>query len=77
MAMTAEQIIEEARHWPHERVVELVDRLSLTLQSDANAGVEQAWKSTTRRRLAELENGTLQPIPGDVVSARIRKIVGR
>ena len=36
-----------------------------------------AWRDETRRRLAELESGKVQAVPGDVVSERIRKIVGR
>ncbi|MBL9170506.1 MAG: addiction module protein [Verrucomicrobiales bacterium] len=35
-----------------------------------------AWKQETRRRLAEIENGTVQPVDGESVSARIRQIVG-
>ena len=31
----------------------------------------------TRRRLPEIESGSVQGIPGDEVSARIRKVVGR
>jgi putative addiction module component (TIGR02574 family) len=39
--------------------------------------IESAWKQETRRRLAELESGKVEAIPGEVVSSRIRKIVGR
>ena len=34
-------------------------------------------KSETRRRLAEIENGTVQAVDGEEVSARIGRIVGR
>jgi putative addiction module component (TIGR02574 family) len=39
--------------------------------------IEESWKQETRRRLAELESGKVQAVPGEVVSSRIRKIVGR
>jgi putative addiction module component (TIGR02574 family) len=39
--------------------------------------IEESWKQETRRRLAELENGKVEAVPGDVVSRRIQKIVGR
>jgi putative addiction module component (TIGR02574 family) len=75
--MTPNQVIEEARHWPREQVVEVVDRLTSALHTDVEPEIEDAWKQETRRRLAELESGKVQAIPGDVVSNRIRKIVGR
>lgn len=74
--ITLEQIVEETRHWPPEKVGELVGRLT----EDLHAGdpeTEAAWKQETRRRLAEIENGTVQPVDGEAVSARIRQIVGR
>jgi putative addiction module component (TIGR02574 family) len=77
MPMTLDQIVEEASHLPHEQMAEVVDRLTLTLHSDNKPEIETAWKQETRRRLAELENGKVQAIPGEVVSNRIRKIVGR
>ncbi|HEV2437195.1 MAG TPA: addiction module protein [Verrucomicrobiae bacterium] len=75
--MTPDQIIEAASHLPREQMAEVVDRLTLTLHDDAEPEIETAWKQETRRRLAELENGKVQAITGDVVSSRIRKIVRR
>ena len=39
----------------------------------ANLSSEQAWKEETRRRIAEIESGKVEGIPGDEVSAQIRK----
>ena len=77
MPMTLDQIVEEASHLRREQVAEVVDRLTLTLHADADPEIEDSWKQETRRRLADLESGKVQAIPGDVVSSRIRKIVGR
>lgn len=77
MPVTPGQIIEAASHLPREQVAEVVDRLTVTLHEDGEPEVENAWKQETRRRLAELDNGKVQAISGDVVSSRIRKIVGR
>ncbi len=74
--LTLEQIVEEIRHWPPEKVGELVDRLTEDLHN-VNPEVEEAWKQEARRRLAEIENGTVQPVDGEEVSARVGKIVGR
>jgi putative addiction module component (TIGR02574 family) len=74
--MTLEQIVEETRHWPPEKLGELVDRLSEELYTP-DPDHEEAWKQEARRRLAEIENGTVQAVDGEKVSARIRRIVGR
>ena len=75
MPMTVNEIIEEARHLPGDQLVELVDRLAEGLHLTPE--VEDSWKSETRRRIAEIESGKVQGIPGAEVSARIRKIIGR
>lgn len=77
MPMTLDQIVAEASRLPREQVAEVVDRLSLTLYPDATPEIESTWKQETRRRLAELESGKVQPVAGEVVSERVRKIVGR
>lgn len=75
MPMTAQQIVDETRGWSRERVAELVDRLTLALH-ETPSEIQEAWKKETRRRVAEIENGHVEGIPGDEVSARIRRIVG-
>jgi putative addiction module component (TIGR02574 family) len=77
MPMTLDQIIEEAGQLPREQLAEVVDRLTSVLHTDVDPEIETAWKQETRRRLAELESGKVEAIPGDVVNNRIRKIVGR
>jgi len=71
-----DQILEEARHWPPEKVGELVGRLT----EDMHAGdreTEAAWKTEISRRIEEIQTGKVQGIPPQEVSARIRKILGR
>ncbi len=75
MPMTLDQIVEEARHLPKEQVVALVDRLCEGLY--LSPGIEESWKAETRRRVANIEAGIVQGIPGKEVPARIRKVIGR
>lgn len=77
MPMTLDQIVEEASHLPREQVAEVVDRLTSALHMGIDSEIEESWKQETRRRLAELESGSVQAVPGDVVSHNIRGIVGR
>ncbi len=77
MAMTVDQIIEEARGWPCDQVAELVDCLTLSLHQRIEPEVEEAWRQETRRRVAEIESGQTAGLPGEEVSRRVRQIVGR
>jgi len=74
--LTLEQIVEETRHWPPEKVGELVGRLTEDLHA-SDPETEAAWKAEIDRRIEEIQSGKVQGIPGEEVSARIRKIVGR
>ena len=75
--MTLDQIVEQTRQLPEDVVAELIDRITLAKHGGIDPKIEQAWGKTALRRLAELESGQEKPIPGEEVSARIRKIVGR
>lgn len=75
--ITLEQIVEETRHLPPDVVAQLVDRIWVARHGGMNAGVEESWKGETRRRIAEIETGQVQGIPGEEVSARIRRTLGR
>jgi putative addiction module component (TIGR02574 family) len=75
MALTLDQIVEEALHLPAEQVAELVDRLSQEL--NLGPDIEESWKTEIRHRLADIETGRVQALPGPEVSAEVRRIVGR
>ena len=73
--MTLDQIIEETRHWPPEKVGELVERLTEDLHT-SDPEVEAAWQSEVAQHIAEIQSGKVQGISGEKVSAQVRKIVG-
>jgi len=77
MSLTADQILQETARWPHEQLADLVDRLALTLHNEAGPDIEQNWRTEVRQRLAEIESGDVQPVPGEDVSNRVRRLVGR
>lgn len=77
MSMTADQIVEETRALPADVVAEVVDRLLLELHGRPTPAQAQAWSETVQRRVAEIRSGQAEGIPGEVTSAKIRRIVGR
>ena len=76
MPMTLDEIVEETRHWPPERVGELVGRLTEDLHT-SDPETEAAWKTEIDRRIEEIQSGKVNGIPAEEVSARIRKILKR
>ncbi len=77
MPLTLDQIVEETSQWPADAVSELVDRIMLAKHGGLAPEIEAAWRPVVARRVAEIRSGKVQGIPGDVVAARIRRIVGR
>ena len=77
MPMNVDQIVEETRQWPADAVSELVDRIRLAKHGGLSPEIEAAWRPVIARGIAEIRSGHVQGVPGDVVSARIRQIVGR
>lgn len=77
MSLTIDQIVEETRLWPEDVVADLVDRILLAKHGVDDPALSPAWRTTVARRVEEIRRGQVQGIPGEVVSARIRKIVGR
>jgi putative addiction module component (TIGR02574 family) len=73
--ISLEQIVEETRHWPPEKVGELVGRLTEDLHS-GDQDTEAAWKTEISRRIEEIQSGKVQGIPVEESLARIRKIAG-
>lgn len=76
MAMTLKELYAETRQLPREQAAELMDLLLIDTFSAPDSAVQEAWDREIARRLAELESGKVQAIPGDQVMAEVRKLVG-
>ena len=76
MAITLQQIVEETRQWPPEKVGELLNQLTEDLHV-SEPDVKLAWQDELAKRIQEIEEGKIQGVPGEKVSARVRRIVGR
>jgi putative addiction module component (TIGR02574 family) len=73
--MTVQQIVAEARQLSRGELADLVDAL-LGETAESDPAVDEAWKVEVRRRVAEIETGQVESIPGEQVMAEVRKIVG-
>jgi putative addiction module component (TIGR02574 family) len=77
MAMTIEQIAEEALSLPSEARALLADRLVESLDPGEDGPVRQLWAVEAIRRRDEVRSGRVQAIPGDEALARVRSAVAR
>ena len=74
--MTLEQIVEETRHWPPEKVGELVGRLTEDIHT-SDPETNTAWKTEIARRIEEIQSGRAKGIPAEKVFEEGRRILGR
>ena len=73
---SAKDIIQEAAALPVEERIIVVDSLLRTLNIPV-PDIDAEWTVVAKRRLAELRSGRVNPVPGDMVFARIRERFGR
>ena len=72
--LTLEQLISEATALPDAAKAILIDRIveSMTGQIDQDILTEDVQKA--QERMAEIDSGAVQTIPGDIALAQIRQL---
>jgi len=63
MAITLDQIVEEAAQLPEDVVAELIERIVVSHHGGIEPGIEAAWKAETSRRVVEITSGQVEGIP--------------
>jgi putative addiction module component (TIGR02574 family) len=77
MPRKVREIVEEARQLPYGERTELIEQLIADSAQHPDPEIEKAWGDEALRRLKEIEEGKVKMIPGEVVAAKMRKILGR
>jgi putative addiction module component (TIGR02574 family) len=72
---TSEEIFRDAMALPPEARAELTERLVESLAQDISPEITKAQLAAVRRRIAQVESGEAQLIPGDEVLARVRSLL--
>ena len=73
MSDTLTQLKEKASQLPETERAELALSLLESLDGPTDPDVEEAWRLEVERRIAQIERGEVQLIPGDEVFARVRR----
>ncbi len=71
---SSEEIFREAVALPVDARTELAERLIASIAEDISPDIVQAQLAEVRRRIAEVESGEAELIPGDKVLARVRQL---
>jgi putative addiction module component (TIGR02574 family) len=77
MALTLEQIAEEALALPNEARALLADRLVESLDRPEDDDLKGLWASEALRRLNDVRSGFVQTIPGDEALQQVRRTLAR
>lgn len=67
------EILKQALSLPPEPRVALADSLLESLDDEIDEDAEQLWREEVRRRIAELEEGSVRKIPWDEGEGRLKK----
>jgi len=74
---TSEEIFRDAVALPPDVRAELTERLIASLAEDISPEITSAQLAEVRRRIAQVESGDAELIPGDEVLARVRRLVSK
>jgi putative addiction module component (TIGR02574 family) len=73
--MNLKSIEDEALHLPRAERAQLIQRLVLSLESPSEEELQSDWLLEARRRADELDNGSVQAVPGDEVIRKARALL--
>jgi chromosome condensin MukBEF MukE localization factor len=72
--LTLDQLISEATALSDEAKALLIDKIVESMSSQIDRDMLTEGLQKAQERLAEIDRGTVQAIPGDIALAQIRKL---
>jgi putative addiction module component (TIGR02574 family) len=73
MAASRDDILREALSLPEHDRADLIEALIDSLDPDSDEDVEEAWRVEIERRARELESGSVESIPWEIVKDRLTR----
>ena len=73
MATATDRILEDALELPTDARIELVDRILVSLNLPTQPDIDKMWSEVAERRVAEIDRGEVELIPGEEVFANIQR----
>ena len=72
MGTATDKLLEEALLLPVDERASLVEKLVQSLNLPTEAEINRLWEDEAEHRFAQLEEGKVEPIPGELIFAKIR-----
>ncbi len=76
MSTVLAELKQKAAQLSESERAELALALIESLDGEVDTGVDEAWRVEIERRIAEIDRGEVELIPGDEVFARLRRKLG-
>lgn len=73
LSTSVNRVFEEALSLPSDERVSLVEKLLTSLNLPLQPEIDRLWADEAERRVSQIEQGEVNPIPGSEVSAKIRR----
>jgi putative addiction module component (TIGR02574 family) len=73
MNALAERVMNEVMELPADARIDLVEQILASLNLPIRPEIERLWAAEAERRIADIDQGKVELIPGEVVFDRIRK----
>ena len=77
MTAAINRVVQEVLELPAEVRINLVDKILLSLNLPMRPDIEKIWSEEAERRVAEIDRGEVELIPGEEVFAKIRQKYAR
>ena len=77
MTAVINRVVEEVLELPAEVRINLVDKILVSLNLPMRPDIDKIWSEEAERRVAEIDRGEVELIPGEEVFAKIRQKYGR
>ena len=77
MPLTVDQLEQEAMQLPAAYRAHLAEKLVESLELADTEEIRQLWAAEANRRREEIRSGAVQPIPGEQVIQKIRRLLGK
>lgn len=77
MPTAIDRIVEDALELPVDARIDLVDRILVSLNLPAQPDIDKMWSEEAERRVAEIDRGEVELIPGEEVFTNIRRKYAR
>ncbi len=73
MTVVADKVFNDALSLPSDARMSLVEKLLASLNLPTHAEIDRLWAEEAERRVAQIDRGEVDLIPGNEVFAKIRQ----